>query len=134
QPVRLDATSTLGLDGLVEALAALGYTRTSMVEARGEFAVRGGIVDVFPTAADSPIRVEFWGDDVDTIRTFSVADQRTLEEQVQVAIDPARELVIGAETAQTAKMLADKVPALAEQLTQLAAGGASEGMQRRGTP
>ncbi|MDQ3538143.1 MAG: transcription-repair coupling factor, partial [Actinomycetota bacterium] len=76
EPVRLHAGFTGGLDGLVESLAALGYTRTTMVEHRGEFAVRGGIVDVFASAADHPVRVEFWGDDVDSLRWFAAASQR----------------------------------------------------------
>ena len=50
-----------------------------MVEKRGEFAVRGGIVDVFPPTEEHPLRVEFWGDDVEEIRSFAVADQRTIE-------------------------------------------------------
>jgi transcription-repair coupling factor (superfamily II helicase) len=79
EPIRLEQGYGGGLDGLVESLAALGYTRTSMVERRGEFAVRGGIVDLFPTAGDHPVRVEFWGDDVEEIREFSAANQRTLE-------------------------------------------------------
>src|SRR3546814_10766537 len=52
-----------------------------LVEKRGEFAVRGGIVDVFPPTEEHPLRVEFWGDDVEEIRSFSVADQRRSEER-----------------------------------------------------
>jgi transcription-repair coupling factor (superfamily II helicase) len=129
EPVRLDAAYDGGLDGLVESLAALGYTRTPMVERRGEFAVRGGLVDVFPTAADHPIRVEFFGDDVDEIREFSAANQRTLEVVESIAVDAARELVLDAETADTARLLAKRVPALAEQLELLAEGVAFEGME-----
>ncbi|HVM19096.1 MAG TPA: hypothetical protein VM307_03975, partial [Egibacteraceae bacterium] len=129
QPIRLDAAYGEGLDALVECLAALGYTRTTMVEHRGEFAVRGGIVDVFPSAADHPVRVEFWGDDVDSIREFAAVNQRTLEPVNSVSIDAARELVLDAETADTARLLAKRVPALAEQLQQLADGIGFEGME-----
>jgi transcription-repair coupling factor (superfamily II helicase) len=129
EPVWLDGRYAGGLDGLVESLAALGYTRTPMVERRGEFAVRGGLVDVFPTAADHPVRVEFFGDDVDEIRTFSAANQRTLETVESVAVDAARELVLDAETADTARLLSDRIPALAEQLGLLAEGVAFEGME-----
>ncbi|CAN5808410.1 transcription-repair coupling factor [soil metagenome] len=129
EPIRLDATWEIGLDGLVDALAALGYARTPMVERRGEFAVRGGLVDVFPSAADHPVRVEFWGDDVDTIREFSAGDQRTVADRDAIAIDAARELVLDAETAATAQLLAERVPALADQLGLLAAGVAFEGME-----
>ena len=129
RPIRLDAGYNDGLDPLIESLAALGYTRTPMVERRGEFAVRGGLVDVFPTAADHPIRVEFWGDEIESLREFSAATQRTLEAIDAVAIDAARELVLDAETADTARMVAKKVPQLAEPLGLLADGIAFEGME-----
>jgi len=129
EPVRVSAGYGGGLDGLVEALAALGYTRSTVVERRGEFAVRGGIVDLFPSAAEHPVRVEFWGDDVDSLRAFSAATQRTLDPLEAVAIDAARELVLDAETADTARLLAKRVPALAEQLQLLADGIAFEGME-----
>ncbi|MDQ3709000.1 MAG: transcription-repair coupling factor [Actinomycetota bacterium] len=129
EPVRLHAGFTGGLDGLVESLAALGYTRTTMVTHRGEFAVRGGIVDVFASAADHPVRVEFWGDDVDSLRWFAAASQRTLEPVESVAVDAARELVLDAETADTARLLAKRVPALADALGLLADGVAFEGME-----
>ena len=129
EPIRLDTSYAGGLDGLVESLAALGYTRTTMVEHRGEFAVRGGIVDVFPSAADHPVRVEFWGDEVDSLREFAAGNQRTLESVPAVDIDAARELVLDAETADTARLLAKRVPALAEQLELLAEGIGFEGME-----
>ncbi|MDQ3530263.1 MAG: transcription-repair coupling factor, partial [Actinomycetota bacterium] len=129
EPVRLHAGFTGGLDGLVESLAALGYTRTTMVTHRGEFAVRGGIVDVFASAADHPVRVEFWGDDVDSLRWFAAASQRTVESVESVAVDAARELVLDAETADTARLLAKRVPALADALGLLADGVAFEGME-----
>ena len=124
-----DAGWTGGLDGLVDQLATLGYTRVSMVEHRGEFAVRGGIVDVFPAAAEHPVRAEFWGDDVDSLREFAAATQRSSTPVEQVQVDPARELVLDEETAATARLLAQKVPALAEQLGLLAEGIAFEGME-----
>ena len=61
------------------ALVAAGYARTELVEKRGDFAVRGGILDVFPPTEEHPLRVEFWGDEVEEIRYFKVADQRSLE-------------------------------------------------------
>ncbi|MEI8080978.1 MAG: transcription-repair coupling factor, partial [Actinomycetes bacterium] len=66
-----------GLEATVEALAAIGYERTDLVTARGQFAVRGGIVDVFVPTDDHPLRVEFFGDDVEEVREFSVTDQRS---------------------------------------------------------
>jgi transcription-repair coupling factor (superfamily II helicase) len=129
EPIRLGPGWGGGLDGLAEGLAALGYTRTTMVERRGEFAVRGGIVDVFPSAAEHPVRVEFWGDEVDTIRNFAAATQRSLDTVAHIAVDAARELVLDAETRDTARLLARRMPGLAEQLELLAEGVAFEGME-----
>jgi transcription-repair coupling factor (superfamily II helicase) len=129
RPVVVTSRYEGGLDALVDGLAALGYTRVPLVSQRGEFAVRGGIVDVFPTAAEQPVRVEFWGDDVDEVRAFSAADQRTLETLDEVVIDAARELVLDAETADTARLVAKRAPALAAELHMLADGVAFEGME-----
>ena len=79
------------LDDLARALAGLGYSRTDRVEGRGEFAVRGGIVDVFPAQSDEPVRVDFWGDQVDDIRVFSVASQRSEDPVEELVAYPARE-------------------------------------------
>jgi transcription-repair coupling factor (superfamily II helicase) len=79
EPVELASGDTAALDDVVRRLADAAYTRVDLVEKRGEFAVRGGIVDVFPPTEEHPVRVEFWGDEVDEIRTFAVADQRTLD-------------------------------------------------------
>ncbi|HUG84140.1 MAG TPA: hypothetical protein VMM13_06225, partial [Euzebya sp.] len=112
-PLRITSGWAGGLTGLTEQLAALGYTRGSMVTQRGEFAQRGGLVDVFGTTDDHPVRIEFWGDDVDEIRTFSVSDQRALETLDAITIHAARELVLDTETRETARKLAQQVPALA---------------------
>ncbi len=133
EPVRLEAGYQGGLDGLIEALAHLGYTRTTLVELRGEFAVRGGLVDIFGSAAEHPVRVEFWGDELDSLRIFSVADQRTLESVERIDVDAARELVLDAETAETARLLVKRLPALAEPLQLLADGVGFEGMESRVT-
>src|ERR687898_1983360 len=81
RPVRVRTGDEIVLDDLVERLAAASYARVDLVERRGEFAVRGGIVDVFPPTEEHPLRVEFWGDEVEEIRSFAVADQRTIATQ-----------------------------------------------------
>ncbi len=63
---------------MVEQLVERAYSRVDMVSRRGEFAVRGGILDVFPPVSEHPFRIEFFGDEIDQIRAFSVADQRSL--------------------------------------------------------
>ena len=69
----------MGFDELIGALAAAGYHWTDRVEARGEVAVRGGIIDVFPAQAEEPVRLELWGDEVESTRVFSIANQRSIE-------------------------------------------------------
>jgi transcription-repair coupling factor (superfamily II helicase) len=78
EPVELVAGQEVELEEVVRRLAAAAYARVDLVEKRGEYAVRGGIVDVFPPTEEHPLRVEFFGDEVDEIRTFAVADQRTV--------------------------------------------------------
>jgi transcription-repair coupling factor (superfamily II helicase) len=118
-----------GFDALVEGLAGLGYARTPQVEARGEFAVRGGIVDVFPTAAEAAVRVEFWGDDVEELREFSVGDQRSVGPVERVVVDPARELVLSEEVRERARRRIALYPRLAEPLERLAEGQVFEGVE-----
>ncbi len=83
-----------GLHELVSHLVAMGYTREYQVEHRGEVALRGGIVDVFPSLGSYPIRVEFFGDDVDRLTTFNANDQRSTADIDAVTIYAARELAI----------------------------------------
>jgi transcription-repair coupling factor (superfamily II helicase) len=118
-----------GFDRLVEGLAALGYSRTPQVEARGEFAVRGGIIDVFPTAGDHAVRVEFWGDDVESLRTFSVGDQRSTDPVERIVVDPARELVLDDELRVRARERITDWPELTETLDKLADGQTFEGAE-----
>ncbi len=129
RPITVDASLRLGFDGLVEQLARLGYHRTPQVDTRGEFAVRGGIVDVFPTAGEHAVRIEFWGDDVDSIRTFSVADQRSVDKVERVQVDPARELVLDDDLRESARAMAQRYPTLATHLDQLADGILFEGVE-----
>src|SRR5437764_13441377 len=78
QPIELRAGAETGVDGLAEALALAGYARAERVDDRGQFAVRGGLIDVFPTTGRQPLRVEFFGDEVESIRAFSPFTQRAL--------------------------------------------------------
>ncbi len=82
---------TLELQKLEEKLASFGYDREEQISAPGQFAVRGGILDIFPLTEDNPIRIEFWGDEVDSIRSFEVDSQRSIENLTEVVIAPAEE-------------------------------------------
>jgi transcription-repair coupling factor (superfamily II helicase) len=93
--IHLTPTDTRDLDTLVEELALAGYERVERVEERGQIAVRGGLVDVFPSTGREPLRVEFFGDDVEQIRAFSPFTQRALHPVDDAAIYPARERLPG---------------------------------------
>ncbi|MFW6204627.1 MAG: transcription-repair coupling factor, partial [Actinomycetota bacterium] len=129
-PVRVRTGDEIDLEDLVERLAGAAYTRVDLVERRGEFAVRGGIVDVFPPTEEHPLRVEFWGDEIDEIRYFAVADQRSLEAAEDgLWAPPCRELLLTDEVRQRAAKLANEHPQLAELFDKIASGVAVEGME-----
>jgi transcription-repair coupling factor (superfamily II helicase) len=129
EPVELTVGDEAELDDVVRRLAGAAYSRVDLVEKRGEFAVRGGIVDVFPPTEEHPLRVEFWGDDVEEIRSFAVADQRTLEPVSRLWAPPCRELLLTDEVRARAKELSESHPQLAEIFEKLADGHAVEGME-----
>src|SRR5919205_3568697 len=78
--MELAAGTEIELDATLERLVALGYERVDRASRPGEFAVRGGIVDVFPSTRRSPVRVEWWGDEIESVRAVSLATQRVVRE------------------------------------------------------
>ena len=90
-PLELEAGSEVGVEGLSEELALAGYERVERVDDRGQFAVRGGLIDVFPTTGREPFRIEFFGDEVESIRAFSPFTQRALHPVDSCTIFPAAE-------------------------------------------
>ncbi len=129
EPVELTVGAEADLEDIVRRLAGAAYSRVDLVEKRGEFAVRGGIVDVFPPTEEHPLRVEFWGDEVEEIRSFSVADQRSLEPAKRLWAPPCRELLLTDDVRARARTLGEKHPELAELAEKLAEGHAVEGME-----
>ncbi|MEV5509534.1 transcription-repair coupling factor [Streptomyces orinoci] len=130
EPVSLRSGRSADLEEVVDALAAAAYSRVELVENRGEFAVRGGILDVFPPTEEHPLRIEFWGDEVEEIRYFKVADQRSLEiAEHGLWAPPCRELLLTDEVRARAAELAESHPELGELLGKLAEGIAVEGME-----
>lgn len=89
----INLASRFEMEALAEHLVTLGYERTAMVETFGQFSIRGGIVDIAPFNQDHPIRIEFFDDEVDSIRTFELDTQKSLENIEEVVIKPAREVV-----------------------------------------
>jgi transcription-repair coupling factor (superfamily II helicase) len=130
EPVALAAGDRADLDDVAERLVAAAYTRVDLVERRGEFAVRGGILDVFPPTDDHPLRVEFWGEDVEEIRWFAVADQRSLEVAERgLWAPPCREILLTEQVRARAEALKPQLPGAVDMLDALAAGIAVEGME-----
>jgi transcription-repair coupling factor (superfamily II helicase) len=118
------------LTDIVEDLVRAGYARSELVEKRGDFAVRGGILDVFPPTEEHPLRVEFWGDEIEEIRYFKVADQRSLEiAEHGLWAPPCRELLLTEDVQKRAASLQIEHPELAELLDPISRGEAVEGME-----
>jgi transcription-repair coupling factor (superfamily II helicase) len=130
EPVALREGDEVDLDDLVRRLSAAAYHRVDLVERRGEFAVRGGIVDVFPPTEEHPVRVEFWGDLVEEVRSFAVGDQRSLEPVPDgLWAPPCRELLLTDDVRARARELSTAHPELREMLDKMAEGQAVEGME-----
>ncbi|MEU4807950.1 transcription-repair coupling factor [Nocardia fluminea] len=134
EPVVLRVGGEHDFDELLARLVEFAYTRVDMVGKRGEFAVRGGILDLFAPTADHPVRVEFWGDEVTEIRAFSVADQRSLTESTieTVVAPPCRELLLTAPVRERAIAVAadnEADASLVEMLNKIAEGIPVDGME-----
>src|SRR5580658_8874304 len=114
---------------LLPELVAMGYRREHQVEHRGEFAVRGGIVDVFPSTADVPVRIDLWGDEVDRLTAFSVSDQRSSHDLRAVALYGCRELVVTPALRSAASALVTRRPWGASVWENLAEGAQFDGME-----
>jgi transcription-repair coupling factor (superfamily II helicase) len=128
--MELEIGQEIGLEKLVNHLSALAYTRTDLVERRGDFAVRGGIVDIFLPLSDHPVRVDFFGDEIEELSYFEVADQRTFQPAVgALAIYPCRELLLTESVKERAKKIPVRYPAAKEICERLAEGIITEGME-----
>ncbi|TMF44261.1 MAG: transcription-repair coupling factor [Chloroflexi bacterium] len=131
-----------GPDPVVAAgrLVEMGYSREPLVEQHGQFSLRGGILDVFPAAADSPVRAEWSGDVIETLRLFDPENQRSVMAVPSISIHPGRELLLGARRGVAAAnrvkegvsletLRADVRADWDEELERLAAGGAFPGVE-----
>ena len=133
-PVTLKVGQEAPFSSVVQSLADAAYARVDMVTRRGEFAVRGGMLDVFPPTEDHPIRVEFFGDEVDQMRWFAVADQRSLaspglHHPTELHAPPCREILITPSVMSRAATLKSQLPAAGDMLEKIAGGIAVEGME-----
>ncbi len=131
EPLRtIELGQEVSLTELIEHFTALSYTRTDLVEKRGEFAVRGGIVDVFLPLADYPIRIDFFGDEIEELSYFDIADQRTTKPVVgALEIIPCRELLITEAIKERAEKLKSRHPGAIEVLEKISQGLSVDGME-----
>ena len=130
EPVRLDQGKQADLEDMVARLVEIGYARVELVTNRGEIAVRGGILDVFPPTEEHPLRVEFFGSEIEEIRPFRAADQRSLGTMTDsVWAPPCRELLLTPAVRHRARQLAAEYPGLGDVLAKMADGITVEGME-----
>jgi transcription-repair coupling factor (superfamily II helicase) len=128
--MKLEIGIEQSLDLLVRHLSSLAYSRTDLVERRGEFAVRGGIVDLFLPLSNHPIRIDFFGDEIEDLSYFEVADQRTFAPVIgSVEIFPCREMLLTPAIKHRAIEVKEEYPAAAEMLEKISEGIAFEGME-----
>jgi len=131
EPVSWSVGDDIDVDKAIADLVLAGYSRSELVQRRGEFAIRGGIIDVFPPTLEHPLRTELWGDTVEEIRAFAIADQRSLPRaSVDLLWAPVcRELVLTDEVRERARNVPQTHPHLQDICERIAAGIAVEGME-----
>jgi transcription-repair coupling factor (superfamily II helicase) len=129
EPIVIGVGDQLDTSELIDKLVRAGYRREFQVEHRGEVAVRGSIVDVFPSTADTPVRIDLWGDEVDRLSEFSVSDQRSTVDRAEVEIFPCRELLTTEEVRARAEKLVATQPWGREQWDRLSDGQTFDGME-----
>lgn len=129
RPVVVAKGDRIVVDELVSQLVAMGYRRETLVEHRGELAVRGGIVDVFPSTADDPIRFDLWGDEIERLTRFDVADQRSIDDVASMDLFGCRELVVDEPMRTRAAALVGSAPWGRHQWERLADGDLFDGME-----
>jgi transcription-repair coupling factor (superfamily II helicase) len=128
--LKLKVDQEQSLEELVRHLSSLAYTRTDLVERRGEFAVRGGIVDLFLPLSTYPIRIDFFGDEIEEISYFEVSDQRTIKPvEESISIFPCRELLLTDEIKKRAIKSKSENPGAADLLEKISEGIVFEGME-----
>ena len=128
--IRIEKNLEIRMFDLIEQLSTFGYQRSDLVEKRGDFAVRGGILDLFPADQEHPIRIDFFGDEIDDISYFAIADQRSIEKvSAIIEIYPCRELLIDSNVKAKAAKLGEKFPQIKELTDKLIEGINFEGME-----
>lgn len=125
--IRIRTGDTVQLEELLRKMSSMGYERTDKVENKGEMSVRGGILDFFPMTAPNPYRIELFDDEVDSIRTFDTAEQRSIEKLGEVEIRPCKEILADGKRFQSAAQHAYEL--LQDQLSKMSDRGAKAKLQ-----
>ena len=97
QVMKVETGQTIDVEAWKKRLTALGYERMAQVDGMGQFSIRGGIIDIFPLTEELPLRIELWDDEVDSIRSFDIESQRSVEQLEEALIYPATEMVLSEE-------------------------------------
>ena len=129
EPVVVRQGADLDPEDLVARLVHAGYRREYQVEARGELAVRGGIVDVFGSTASHPIRIDLFGDEVERLTAFEIAGQRSVADLEQVELFGCREIVLTKDVRERARLLSVDAPFARDNFTRIADGELFDGME-----
>jgi len=128
--IKIQQGLNLHMQGLMNQLIRFGFSRSDLVERRGDFAVRGGILDIFPADQDHPIRIDFFGDEIEELSYFSISDQRSLEKiKVEMSIYPCREMLIDEKLKQKARTLGKDFPEIKDLTEKICEGILFEGME-----
>jgi len=129
EPMRVAPGDHLVMEDFLTQLVNIGYRRDGQVEHRGDVAVRGSIIDVYPSTGSAPVRIDLWGDEVDRLTEFAVADQRATESLELVDIFPCRELLPNAAMQEHAEQLMSQSPWGREQWQRFVNGEFFDGME-----
>jgi transcription-repair coupling factor (superfamily II helicase) len=128
--LKIEKHANIKMQTLIEQLSKFGYIRSDMVEKRGDFAIRGGILDLFPPDQEHPIRIDFFEDEIDDLSFFAISDQRSIEKISQeVFVYPCRELIIDDSVKKRAADLGKLFPQIQDLADKLSEGITFEGME-----
>jgi transcription-repair coupling factor (superfamily II helicase) len=128
--IRIRKNKSFKMADLIEHLSRFGYLRSDLVEKRGDFAVRGGILDLFPPDQEHPIRIDFFADEIDELSYFAISDQRSIDPITnEILIYPCRELIIDEVIKTRAKVLGEKFPQINKLTEKISEGKTFEGME-----
>ncbi|NLC62683.1 MAG: transcription-repair coupling factor [Thermoanaerobacterales bacterium] len=118
--MRISVGDVISIEDVIQSMTSMGYERVDMIEGRGQFALRGGILDIYPLTRDTAVRLEFFDDEVDSIREFLPEDQRSISKLNEVFVSPAREVVYDREMGKNAsRLIADELKMRREILNKV---------------